>query len=628
VNAGVNDIWATAQQTMPTNTRIPVGSVTKPYTAVALMKLVEQGKISLDEKAHVRLDYILQNFRPNWANKGTFQEVWGNNPQVNNITVRELAEMKSGLDDYDGTAVYNAYLNSPLVTLYISDYIDMTKKTLKGAPGTFGPWYTSTGFGLLGLIVANASGLAPQDYLSLDQLDIIFGPKAERQGLAQSAFRDSDFIRGGLCSEQPFPVAHSFYSISEGTYPSTKIGALEQDLYNYACTGGYGFGSLASTVREIASFFYMLLSGEELILKNSTLNQMMNFEPMQNPWAVDYNYGMGLFWNRNEVTAGTTPASSTAPLPSTQPSGWVQYPATPQGEVWTVNHGGATWASGAGPAGYDPESGISFVVIYTTSATMSTDVSLAEAAVQSGNQICTQLSVARVALGYSALQCSSPSTALSQQASVGSAYAIRWAETPETTGLYGPCRPCMPTTPATISCASCFFEGFFLWSVAQCFAECSQCTECYSTPSVVGGSATYTSYSSASAVPSGCSLVVGTKVPNSCCSGDISAGDFTTATCLPYAVGSVDVRNFFGCEGGNLIYAESCIPYGVTLGHGYPFSPALASGYTWNGTTNSCLCGTSSDYGSSSIYNQGAGCYTAVPNGDEKFFVKFSGTCA
>jgi D-alanyl-D-alanine carboxypeptidase len=481
VNAGVNDIWATPKKTMPTNTRIPVGSVTKPFTSVALMKLVEQGKISLDEKAHVRLDYILQNFRPEWKNKGTFQEVWGNNPQVNEITVRQIAEMKSGLRDYDNTQVFDRYLNKPSETIFISEYIDMTPKNLLGAPGTYGPFYSSTGYGLLGLIVANASGIAPKDYLSYNQLDIIFGKKSERQGVAKTAFRDTEFFRTKRCSDQNFPVAHQFYKISlpSSITGSSKETVLEQDLYDYTCSGGYGFGSMASTGREIASFFYMLLSGKETILKNSTLNEMMNFEPMKNSWATSYNYGMGLFWNRNGFMQGATGAGgygngeSTAPRPSIRPKDWVQFPETPSNQIWTVNHGGATWASGAGPAGYDPEADMSFVVIYTSSGAMSTSVSQADAAVYGSNQICTQLSVARVALGYSALQCYAPSVALAEQAPVSAQKDLQWAQKPETKGYYpySPCKSCGP-------CAPCFSNGVLNTAIPQC-NQCTQCGQCY-----------------------------------------------------------------------------------------------------------------------------------------------------
>merc|ERR1712137_258160 len=53
-NAGNNDVWD-KNQLYSSDVITAVGSVTKPFTAVAAMKLSEQGKLDLEEKAHVRL---------------------------------------------------------------------------------------------------------------------------------------------------------------------------------------------------------------------------------------------------------------------------------------------------------------------------------------------------------------------------------------------------------------------------------------------------------------------------------------------------------------------------------------------------------------------------------------------
>ena len=74
---GVRDI-ATGRP-MSTNLRMRIGSVSKTFTGTALLQLVDRGKISLDSPISRYIAGV---------------------PHGNRITIRELAEMRSGLFDY------------------------------------------------------------------------------------------------------------------------------------------------------------------------------------------------------------------------------------------------------------------------------------------------------------------------------------------------------------------------------------------------------------------------------------------------------------------------------------------------------------------------------------------------
>lgn len=67
-----------------------LGSGTKGYISTAVMKLVEQGKISLDDPAHQHIDIVLMN-----AYNTTMYELFG--LWANDVTVRHLIFMKSGI---------------------------------------------------------------------------------------------------------------------------------------------------------------------------------------------------------------------------------------------------------------------------------------------------------------------------------------------------------------------------------------------------------------------------------------------------------------------------------------------------------------------------------------------------
>ena len=63
--AGKDDIWDPHGPTPLTNTtRIPLGSVTKPWTALRVMQHVEAGTIQLDDPAHTWIDPVLARLSP------------------------------------------------------------------------------------------------------------------------------------------------------------------------------------------------------------------------------------------------------------------------------------------------------------------------------------------------------------------------------------------------------------------------------------------------------------------------------------------------------------------------------------------------------------------------------------
>jgi len=60
---------------------MPQGSITKTYTAVAIMRLVEEGRMSLNDTINTHVNKILMtNFG------ATIEELWGS-PRINDITI-------------------------------------------------------------------------------------------------------------------------------------------------------------------------------------------------------------------------------------------------------------------------------------------------------------------------------------------------------------------------------------------------------------------------------------------------------------------------------------------------------------------------------------------------------------
>ena len=117
---------------LPT-TKFRIGSISKTFTAVALVQLVEQGKVDLDAP--------VQKYVPSFPDKGA------------KITPRLLAGHLAGIRHYKGDEfLISRHYDSVLDSLKIFEY-----DPLVAPPGT-AFHYSSYGFNLLSAVIASASG--------------------------------------------------------------------------------------------------------------------------------------------------------------------------------------------------------------------------------------------------------------------------------------------------------------------------------------------------------------------------------------------------------------------------------------------------------------------------------------
>ena len=142
---GVTDLRTLTKIDEHTNFRL--ASVSKQFTAMAVMLLVHDGRLRYDE----RLTDIFPGF-PEYGKT---------------ITVRNLLNHTSGLPDYEDL-MPKADPSAPVEQVQIHDdgvlQLLQQQKTTKFAPGT--KWeYSNSGYVLLGLIVAKTSGQSFDEFL-------------------------------------------------------------------------------------------------------------------------------------------------------------------------------------------------------------------------------------------------------------------------------------------------------------------------------------------------------------------------------------------------------------------------------------------------------------------------------
>src|SRR5882757_10046794 len=122
--------------------RYSIGSVSKQFTATAILMLAEQGKLSLDDP--------VARFVPDLT-------------RAKEVTIRQVLSHTSGYQDYWPQDYVPPFMLQPVTTNKILDL--WARKPLDFDPGT--QWqYSNTGYVIAGLIVERASGMPLLEFLS------------------------------------------------------------------------------------------------------------------------------------------------------------------------------------------------------------------------------------------------------------------------------------------------------------------------------------------------------------------------------------------------------------------------------------------------------------------------------
>jgi CubicO group peptidase (beta-lactamase class C family) len=180
------DAWRAATPT----TIYQLGSITKQFTSAAIMKLVDQGRVKLDDD--------LSKFVPQFPLQGK------------KVSIRQLLNHTSGIHSYTSSPGWSRTWNDELspdaiVKLVVADTFDF-------APGT-GYRYNNTGYVLLGMVIEKASGQTYANYLDAQ----FFKPLGLRQtSYCPSKTSDPGFALGyskgpsGTMRAQFLHLSHPF----------------------------------------------------------------------------------------------------------------------------------------------------------------------------------------------------------------------------------------------------------------------------------------------------------------------------------------------------------------------------------------------------------------------------------
>src|SRR5690606_24904999 len=284
---------ATHETTQPYS-RFRIASVTKPLTAVAVLRLVAAGRITLDQKVSTILDMS------NWVD-----------PRARDITIRHLLTHFGGFDRgrsgdpmFMDQQVANA-TGRPLPTTpqMVIDY--WSQRMLDFTPGTVDPntvdSYSNFGYCLLGRVIERVTGLTYEEYLLREVLSPV----------GAGMVRVGDSLRG---MQLPFEADYDAHQ------PATNVmrpsgGTVEQAYGGFNLRTMDAHGGLVCSVIDLARFVVAFDDRDRSPLLSRGLIDAMWARPPQVTGTPATWYAMG--WAVRDVGGGNVNAWHTGSLPGT-----------------------------------------------------------------------------------------------------------------------------------------------------------------------------------------------------------------------------------------------------------------------------------------------------------------------
>jgi len=240
------------------DTKFATASAGKVFVAVAILKLIEKGKLKLNDCIGNILDFDLKEIDKN-------------------ITIKQLLNHTSGIPDYFDESIMEEYADlwQNFPNYKIRKSIDLlplfiNKPMMYKAGEKF--QYNNSGFVVLGLIIEKITGLLFDEYLN----ENIFLPC----GMNNTGYYELDRL--------PAKCANSYIYDNVRNEYYTNIYSVDAK--------GTGAGGAFTTVTDIEKFWDCLLSGK--LISNDLLSEMLKLQITDN--ENYYGYGMWLEKSKDE----------------------------------------------------------------------------------------------------------------------------------------------------------------------------------------------------------------------------------------------------------------------------------------------------------------------------------------
>jgi CubicO group peptidase (beta-lactamase class C family) len=279
-----------SKQPMKTDTIFRIASMTKPFTAVGIMILMEEGRISLGDA----VEKYLPDFKNMWVIESREGDKNGDTKRTlrrpsRPVTLRDLLTHTSGMYGMPPETLDEAIARK---TRTLADVVTLaSQKPLDFDPGT--KWqYSNLGIATLGRII---EVVADQPYEKFIE-SRIFQPLG---------MKDSFFF---LPADRQHRLA-TVYILDKG-----KLKKADWDFAGNGAKYPFPEGGMYSTALDLASFYQMMLNGGSYngkrILSRATAEMMTEVHTGELQAGHSPGMGYGLAWSVVRTADGTLPLTS------------------------------------------------------------------------------------------------------------------------------------------------------------------------------------------------------------------------------------------------------------------------------------------------------------------------------
>jgi serine beta-lactamase-like protein LACTB len=225
-----------------------IGSITKQFTAAAVMLLVEEGKVNLQAP----ISSHLENLPKAWKE----------------ITVEQLLNHTSGIPDYTDTKGYFKRYKEDITPNQILDYVNTMPLIFE--PGTKYR-YTNTGYVLLGMLIEKLSGESYAVFLK------------------KYLFKPLDLKYTDYAAESMLEAVLG--------YNSSGKPAIYESM-----TQPFSAGALVSNAEDLARWTLALHNGK--VVKPESLARMLTPTRIKNGEEIPYGFGLAFRKSQGNLLVG------------------------------------------------------------------------------------------------------------------------------------------------------------------------------------------------------------------------------------------------------------------------------------------------------------------------------------
>ena len=238
-----------------------IGSCTKPFTATVILQLAGEEQLTLEDTVAYWLGDVV--------------------PRADEITVRQLLNMTSGLADYVHEDFFVDLIHDPLVVYTPEELINLSNEKenneLVFPPET--EWaYCNTNYILLGLIIEKVTGNSYREEVRARIID--------RLKMTKTLVPESDYVN------MPEPYAHG-YVFPEESYDDY----LDLSIQN--ASAAWSAGCIISTASELVPWVESLVGGT--LLEEEYYDEMFTWTSTSDQGKEFEYYGLGVINFRGAV---------------------------------------------------------------------------------------------------------------------------------------------------------------------------------------------------------------------------------------------------------------------------------------------------------------------------------------